>query len=180
MSHWITDSLDLFKRLIHSNMKQVTLLIESLTHLICSNGGFIQKQSRWPLLHHWLTQFIQIADSFRSVFNRKYLNLWNRAQYIQIKTDARDLTNKPEAVWWCRLPSRWPGPLYWPGSGSPGWRCSRPSEYESPVRSDTGPRSAPATAWPAWRTPSTAHKWLALAQCIDSNRSESVVLVLKG
>ncbi len=73
MSHWIIDSLDFFKRPIHSETKQVTLyewVSESLTHLISSNGWFIQKQSKWLFtnesLNHWFTWFLQTADSFRN------------------------------------------------------------------------------------------------------------------
>ncbi len=47
MNHWIIDSLDSFKRLIHSEMKQVTVFMNES-------------------LNHWLTRFVQTADSFRN------------------------------------------------------------------------------------------------------------------
>ncbi len=47
MSHWIIDSLDSFKRLIHSETKQVTVFMNES-------------------LNHWLTWFIQTPDSFRN------------------------------------------------------------------------------------------------------------------
>ncbi len=47
MGHWIIDSLDSFKRLIHSETSQLAVLINR------------------PL-NHWLTRFIQTADSFRN------------------------------------------------------------------------------------------------------------------
>ncbi len=47
MGHWIIDSLDSFKRLIHSETSQLAVLM---------NGP----------LNHWLTRFIQTADSFRN------------------------------------------------------------------------------------------------------------------
>ncbi len=167
-------------------------------------GWFTQIWSKWLFwLSHWLTWFVQtadsfrnkagdriaslthsvhsIADSFRSVFNRKYFNCETEQQYIQIKTDARDLTNQPEAVWWCRLPSRWPGPLYWPGSGSPGWTLFPSIWVWKP-----GPFRHRSTFCPANRLglpeeqPSTAHKMTG-ARSVHwiSNRSESVWLVLK-
>ncbi len=46
-SHWIIDSLDSFKRLIHSETSQLAVLMNE------------------PL-NHWLTRFIQTADSFRN------------------------------------------------------------------------------------------------------------------
>ncbi len=45
MSHWIIDSLESFKRLINSETSQVTVLMNES-------------------LNHWLTRFIQKADSF--------------------------------------------------------------------------------------------------------------------
>ncbi len=71
MNHWIIDSLDSFKRLIHSETKQVTVFMkitESLTHLIHSNGWFIQKQSRWLSLwmNHWI---IDSLDSFKRLIH---------------------------------------------------------------------------------------------------------------
>ncbi len=102
MGHWIIDPLDSFKRLIHSETRRVTVLMngptESLTHSIHSNGWFIQKRGEWLSLwmghwiidsldsfkrlnhsetrrvtvlmngplNHWLTRFIQTADSFRN------------------------------------------------------------------------------------------------------------------
>ncbi len=47
MGHWIIDSLDSFKRLIHSETSQLSVLM---------NGS----------LNHWLTRFIQTTDSFRN------------------------------------------------------------------------------------------------------------------
>ncbi len=47
MGHWIIDSLDSFKQLIHSEMSQATVRM---------NGP----------LNHWLTRFVQTADSFRN------------------------------------------------------------------------------------------------------------------
>ncbi len=47
MGHWIIDSLNSFKRLIHSETSQLAVLM---------NGP----------LNHWLTQFIQTTDSFRN------------------------------------------------------------------------------------------------------------------
>ncbi len=47
MGHWIIDSLDSFKRLIRSETGQLAVLM---------NGP----------LNHWLTRFIQTADSFRN------------------------------------------------------------------------------------------------------------------
>ncbi len=47
MSHWITDSLNSFKLLIHSETK--------LKWLFTNES-----------LNHWLTQFVQTADSFRN------------------------------------------------------------------------------------------------------------------
>ncbi len=100
-SHWIIDSLDSFKRLIHSETSQLTVLMneslyhwltqfiqtadlfrnesigcpyewatESLTHSIHSNGWFSETSQLAVLmngpLNHWLTRFIQTADSFRN------------------------------------------------------------------------------------------------------------------
>ncbi len=85
MGHWIIDSLDSFKRLIHSEtvfMNEslnhwLTRFIqtadsfsnclyewvtESLTHSIHSNGWFIQKLSLW--MSHWI---IDSLDSFKYV-----------------------------------------------------------------------------------------------------------------
>jgi len=47
MSHWIIDSLNSIKRLIHSETKQVTVFMNES-------------------LNHWLTWFIQTPDSFRN------------------------------------------------------------------------------------------------------------------
>ncbi len=72
MSHWITDSLDSFKQLIHSETKQVTVfngwVTDSLTHSVRSNSWFILKQSKWLSLWmiHW---FIDSLDSFKQLIH---------------------------------------------------------------------------------------------------------------
>ncbi len=114
---WVIDSTDSFKRLIHSEMTVFVngllnhwltsfvqtadsfrnnclyeWVTDSLTHLVRSNGWFVQKWlSLWMgywiidsldsfkrlihsemtvfmngLLNHWLTWFVQMADSFRN------------------------------------------------------------------------------------------------------------------
>ncbi len=99
LNHWLTwfvQTADSFRNKASDFFYE--WVIESLTHLVCSNRWFIQKQSKWllllmshwiigsldsfkPLIHsetkqvtsfmneslnHWLTWFIQTADSFRN------------------------------------------------------------------------------------------------------------------
>ncbi len=74
MSHWITDSLNSFKLLIHSETKLKWLFAnESLNHWLTQfvqNWIVSETKLKWLFtnesLNHWLTQFVQTADSFRN------------------------------------------------------------------------------------------------------------------